>query len=266
MLRNEHSANNFVLDLFESVDALDLHQQSLHLGRLCASPTSGATPAQRKKIYKAMHLIFGQSDPPSGTGESVEAPSVSKSSASATAPEGPSGSNCGSVPAPVVPQRPSQASGQTPTLPMLVGPPIDIDPILIPDDTEPERHWSTPILFSMGFLGPRVDPDPYSCGYGYGETMEGTLDPLEYQLNPQMDWVQDLGDASGLDTSPDTVMLSPPSVATEEGASYSMVVRTAAEVLDFELPSVEVRPNILTYVLQPGSSSFPSPFFPLMKH
>ncbi|KAJ1187496.1 hypothetical protein NDU88_004271 [Pleurodeles waltl] len=61
--------------------------------------------------------------------------------------------------------------------------------------------------------------------------MEGSPDPLEYQLDPQMDWVQDLRDASGLDTSPDTGMLSPPTAATEEGASYSVVVRRVAECL-----------------------------------
>ncbi|KAJ1206569.1 hypothetical protein NDU88_001972 [Pleurodeles waltl] len=219
-------------------------------------PGAGATPAQLKEFYEAMRLIFGQTDPPSaplGTGELVGAPSGSKSSASATAPEGSSGSNLGSVPTPVVSQLPSLSSGQTSMLPTSVGATININPILITD--EPERRRSTSIPFSMGSPVPRVDPDPYAYGYGYGESLEGMLDPLEYQLDPQMDWVQDLGDASGLDTSPDTGMLSPRTVATEEGTSYFMVVQRAAEVLDLELSSVKVSPDILTNVLQPGYST-----------
>ena len=53
-------------------------------------------------------------------------------------------------------------------------------------------------------------------------------------------------------------------VATEDRASFVMVVRRAAEVLDLQLPSVEVETNVLTEVLQPGGShSEPLlPFYP----
>ncbi|KAJ1083903.1 hypothetical protein NDU88_004058 [Pleurodeles waltl] len=81
-----------------------------------------------------------------------------------------------------------------------------------------------------------------------GEEREGSLDPRESHLEP-LDWYEDLGEASGLDTSPDTGLLSLPTVATEDGATYAMVVHRVAEVLDFKLSSV---PVVLTEVLQPG--------------
>ena len=76
-------------------------------------------------------------------------------------------------------------------------------------------------------------------------------DPLAHDDD---NWYEELADASGLDTSPDTGLVSPPTVATEEGASFAMVIRRAAEVLDLQLPPVEVKMNVLTEVLQPGLS------------
>ncbi|KAJ1213128.1 hypothetical protein NDU88_000767 [Pleurodeles waltl] len=157
----------------------------------------------------------------------------------------------GSALTPVVQSRPSPALGRSSTLPTLVVPTIDIDPILIPDDSELERR--RPPSASVAPIRPRSDSDPFSYGYEYGEELEGSLDPYEYQEDPTMGWAQDLGKASGLDTSPDSGMLCPPTVTTAEGATYSMVVSRAAEVLGLELPTVEVRSNLLTEVLQPGA-------------
>ena len=58
-------------------------------------------------------------------------------------------------------------------------------------------------------------------------------------------WYEKMADASGLDTSPDTVLVSP-TLVTEEGASFAMVVKGAAEVLDLQLPSLEVITHVLT--------------------
>ncbi|KAJ1190053.1 hypothetical protein NDU88_006792 [Pleurodeles waltl] len=74
-----------------------------------------------------------------------------------------------------------------------------------------ERRRSRPLSSE-----PKVDPEPYYYGYGYKDSVEGSLNPLEDQLESELDWVQDLGDASGLDTSPDTGMFSLRTVATEE--------------------------------------------------
>ncbi|KAJ1160485.1 hypothetical protein NDU88_000987 [Pleurodeles waltl] len=118
-------------------------------------------------------------------------------------------------------------------------------PILILD--EPERRRRTQTLVPIRL---RALSDHYSELPGTGEEWEWSEDPLEYDL--EQDWYEDLGEASGLDTSPDTGMLSPPNVATEEGASYAMVVRSAAEVLDLDLPTVPVGTNLLIELLQPG--------------
>ncbi|KAJ1177638.1 hypothetical protein NDU88_002890 [Pleurodeles waltl] len=160
---------------------------------------------------------------------------------------------------------PSPASGQTLTLPTSVGPAIDIDPVLIPDDPESDRRRSMQILFSIVSPGPKADPKSSFYESVYGDSVEGSLDPFEYQLDLDIDWVQDLGDASRQDTSPDAGMLSLHTVATEEGASYSMVVRKTAEVLDLELSSVQDRTNLLTEVLQPGSSRS-EPLLPFIEH
>ena len=68
-------------------------------------------------------------------------------------------------------------------------------------------------------------------------------------------WYEELPDASGLDTSPDAGLVSPPTVVTEEGASFAIVVRRAVEVLDLQLPTVDVKTSILTEVLQLGVSN-----------
>ncbi|XP_078503994.1 uncharacterized protein LOC144762633 [Lissotriton helveticus] len=53
----------------------------------------------------------------------------------------------------------------------------------------------------------------------------------------------DLQKASGLDRSPDTDLNSTPGPSTEDSASFVMVMRRAAEELDFHLPSLEVKTN-----------------------
>ncbi|KAJ1140862.1 hypothetical protein NDU88_007200 [Pleurodeles waltl] len=130
---------------------------------------------------------------------------------------------------------------------------INVNPILISDDSESEWHWPTPPPSSMGPIHTRLDSIPYTYGFEYEEGLEGSLDPYEYQDDPNMDWAQELGEASGLDTSPDAGMLSPPTTA--EGATYSTVVSRAAEVLGLELPTVQVRSNLLKEVLQPRAST-----------
>ena len=69
--------------------------------------------------------------------------------------------------------------------------------------------------------------------------------------DPRENWFEDLGEASGLDTSPDSDLLSSPGPATES-SSFAMVVRRAAEALDFLLSIVEKRKTLLTEVLQPS--------------
>ncbi|XP_069072130.1 threonine--tRNA ligase 1, cytoplasmic-like [Pleurodeles waltl] len=206
--------------------------------RLPEFPGAGATPAVLKEFYEAMHLIFGQSDPSamlSGPGGLEGSPSGSVPAASALAQRVPPDPlwdlcQCQSYHCP--------APARSSTLPTMVVPTIDVDPILIPDDPEPERRQPTPLMTSMGPSHPRLDSDPHYAGYEYEEGLEETLDPLEYQLdNPDLDWAQELGEASGLDTFADAGMLSPPTVATAEGDSYSMVVSRAAEVLGLELPT-----------------------------
>ncbi|KAJ1198716.1 hypothetical protein NDU88_002555 [Pleurodeles waltl] len=199
-----------------------------------------------------MRLVFERAVPSgesSGPAGSAGAPSDSTSAASAPVPLGTSGSDNGSGPAPVSHSRPPSAPGPTSTIPPPA--PTGGSPILIPDDPERRRTTSTPT--STEPIRPRSLSEHYLEQPDAGEEWEGSEDPLESGL--QQDWYVDLGEASGLDTSPDTGMLSPPNVATEEGASFAMVVRRAAEVLDLKLPTVPVRTNILTEVLQPGVST-----------
>lgn len=83
--------------------------------------------------------------------------------------------------------------------------------------------------------------------YHYG------TDPYDNPLAHKDDnWYEELADASGLDTWPDTGLVPPSTVAMEEETSFAMVVRRAAAVLDLQLPSVEVKMNVLMEVLQPG--------------
>lgn len=90
-------------------------------------------------------------------------------------------------------------------------------------------------------------------GWDLGRIGRGSLDPEEYQpLDPIMDWCEELAHASGLDISPDINILPPSDVATEEGTSCAMVLRRAAETLYLTLPSVAVKTNVLTEMLQLG--------------
>ena len=54
---------------------------------------------------------------------------------------------------------------------------------------------------------------------------------------------------------PDTGLCSPPGSSPVESASFAMVMRRAAEVLDLQLGTMEVKTNTLTEVLQPGPTS-----------
>ncbi|KAJ1218360.1 hypothetical protein NDU88_005940 [Pleurodeles waltl] len=196
-------------------------------------------PAQIKEFYKAMHLIFEQAVPSGGSlgpAGSAGAPLGLTSAALAS----------GSGLAPVLQSRPPPAPGLTSPLPPPA--PTGGSPILIPDDPELERRRTTPTPTAP--IRPRSLSEHYLEQPGTGEEWEGSEDPLEYDLEQY--WYEDLGEASGLDTSPDTGMLSPLNVATEEGASYAMVVCRAAEVLDLDLLKVPVRTNLLTEVIQPG--------------
>ena len=69
---------------------------------------------------------------------------------------------------------------------------------------------------------------------GYGFT-----DPADEVVQPFLEdnWYEEQGDASGLDTFPESGPLTPPGPATEDGSSFATVVRRAAEVLDLRLPS-----------------------------
>lgn len=94
-------------------------------------------------------------------------------------------------------------------------------------------------------------PEPYF----YRLELVGSLAPEECQpFHTNMNWCEDLVDASGLDTSLDTGLLSPPNLALEEGASFAVVVRRAAEVPDLNLPLVAVKTNVMMEVHQPRES------------
>ncbi|KAJ1159692.1 hypothetical protein NDU88_000197 [Pleurodeles waltl] len=152
----------------KSVHAIGLHPRSLRLGRLRASPSSREPerPPPNLEFYEAMRLIFGRADPdtaPSGPRGSAGGPSGSVPAAPAT--EVTSGSMCGSAPAPVAPLRPSLELGRLSTLLTLVVLTIDVDPILIPDNSESERCQPTAPLASVGLIRPRSDSDPFSYEY-----------------------------------------------------------------------------------------------------
>lgn len=84
--------------------------------------------------------------------------------------------------------------------------------------------------------------EPYSYGLGLWEDCEGSLDPEEYQpLYSDMDWIPLQILACSL----------PLPWLRRRGASFAVVVRRAAEILDLSLPSVAVKTKVLTEVLQP---------------
>ena len=72
-----------------------------------------------------------------------------------------------------------------------------------------------------------------------GEGFEDVTQPDE-----QDNWYHDLGEASGLNTSPDQGLLSPTGPAMEESSSFAMVVSKAAETLGLSVPSVEIKTSI----------------------
>lgn len=59
-----------------------------------------------------------------------------------------------------------------------------------------------------------------------------------------------LQEASGFVTSLDTWLGSSPGPSTEEIAAFAEDIRCSVEVFDLQLPSMEVKTNILTDVLQ----------------
>ena len=94
----------------------------------------------------------------------------------------------------------------------------------------PSRSETQPAftLRPCGDFGWAGSEDPYVHD-SYG-------DPVAQDGN----WCEELADTCGLNTSKDKDLISPAG-ATEEGASFAMVVRRAAEVLDLQLPFLEVR-------------------------
>ncbi|KAJ1208811.1 hypothetical protein NDU88_004194 [Pleurodeles waltl] len=81
------------------------------------------------------------------------------------------------------------------------------------------REWSLKLMAARQSTPHSQDIPRRLVDYRHSwrrEELEGSLDPYEYQEDPTMDWAQDLGEASDLDTSPDAGMLSPPTVATAE--------------------------------------------------
>ena len=65
----------------------------------------------------------------------------------------------------------------------------------------------------------------------------------------------DLGEVSGLNTTPEMDFESPTGIPSAEATSYHVMVRRAAELLDLQLPVKEIKSNFLTEVLMPSSSN-----------
>ncbi|KAJ1141212.1 hypothetical protein NDU88_007547 [Pleurodeles waltl] len=136
----------------------------------------GATPDQLKEFYKAMRLIFGQTDPPlalSDTGESVGVPLGIE-----VVGFGHSSGGLIQIQSQIRPDASRTtatfpASGQTSMLPTSVGPTISIDPILIPDDPEPEQRHSMLILSLWAGLGPGLIQTLMLMGMDTGRVWRG---------------------------------------------------------------------------------------------
>ena len=103
-------------------------------------------------------------------------------------------------------------------------------------------------------MQPPVPDFPFRS-YGEYDWVENPYDEhYEEPLAQDDNWYEELAVANRYDTLPDTGLVSPPTMAIEEAVSFGMVVRMAAEVLDLQLPSIEVKANVLTEVLQTGIS------------
>ncbi|KAJ1109751.1 hypothetical protein NDU88_007110 [Pleurodeles waltl] len=76
----------------------------------------------------------------------------------------------------------------------------------------------------------------------------------EGEIEDSREDLHGLDTASGLDTSPEWD-LSSPGEYTEEVATFHSVIRKAADFLDLPLPVSEPKPNILTEVLHPASTT-----------
>lgn len=72
-------------------------------------------------------------------------------------------------------------------------------------------------------------------------------------LDPMNDF-EGLQEASGLDTSPEWELSSPKAIPSQEVSSYHFIIRKAADLLNLQLPTAEVKSNILTEVLHSPSS------------
>lgn len=82
-------------------------------------------------------------------------------------------------------------------------------PILIPSDPELDQRLPMPIPVPTEPLGLRSVPQPHSEGLGMEEDWEMSLDPFKDQPYQNMDWYEELGEASRLDTFPNSGLLSP---------------------------------------------------------
>ena len=81
-------------------------------------------------------------------------------------------------------------------------------------------------------------PLTHSCAHTLHDIFRTDLDNNYNEWDkfaPQYDeenWYKELQDASGLASSPDSGLVSSPGPATEESASFAVVIQRAAEVLD----------------------------------
>ena len=115
-------------------------------------------------------------------------------------------------------------------------------------ESVPTRHPpSTPIVmprvpvFPLNFpvIPPGEGDDDDGDDDYYGDNRGDGDDGSDTNLKVQEDWTNDLGDASGLDTSPDQGLLSPPGPATKESSSFASVVTKAAEALGLSVATEE---------------------------
>ena len=70
-----------------------------------------------------------------------------------------------------------------------------------------------------------------------------------------MEGYEGLGDASGLDTTPDLDFESPTGIPTADSSAYHVTIRRAVELLDLQLPVKEVNSILLTEVLMHTSTT-----------
>ena len=84
--------------------------------------------------------------------------------------------------------------------------------------------------------------------------MEEEADDEDEAESSFMEGYEGLGEASGLDTTPEIEFETSSGFPTMDSSAYHTAVRKAAELLDLDLPSKEVKSNLLTEVLIPSSA------------